>query len=652
MMQQANLVVCTSLVALLSTNVLAQQPPESMSDSRLRQLKNVVDSIAGTSSEKPRVFKLPDGCVRFLMAPPLTHFPVEAVPGKTPEQVASQFLQDHRPLFVDDSDSVEFQVIQVIRGDPLTRVRYGQRYRNIEVFGAQMLIAVDRSGGIASVTSDIMCHTEWLDTGNVSFTPSVDSVAAGKKAVEFLTQQHPKLEFDPSPAELKVFSPVVVALPGTPKLVWQTTVVDRNERQVKELILVDAHTGEIPFHYSLFPNAKYRRIHDWNGTTTTFDPNVRIEGQDPCGIADVDNAYDYLEDTYDFYHQTNIDRDSWDGAGADLIAEVRYGTTGAEWDTDHIRVASNELTDDTIGHEFTHGVFDTNVPGISRSGETGAIEESFCDMFGEWIDQTNGTGGGSDWYLFEDWASTPWPWRRMDDPTACKTSSIYGNDFGNLTQPDRLYGPGWYWGSDDYGGLHHNLGVGNKLGYLLTGGGSFNGYTISGLGIPKAGDLFYECLTGQLNATSTYYGLGDALQAATAVQSIGLTQSQRTEVDEACRAVEIVHTLMGCWNLDEGSGTTAGDSTPYNRDCTFGGDPAWVGGVSGQGSDHALEFDGEDDAHRDALPALCGGAVTISAWIKATSVSDQYDPMMTQYDGSSGDAGYYLCRIMASPRFI
>jgi hypothetical protein len=422
-------------------------------------------------------------------------------------------------------------------------------------------------------------------------------------------------------------------------------VVDKNERQVKELILTDAHTGEILFYYSLWPNAKYRRIHDWSGTTTTLDPNVRIEGEDPCGIADVDNAYDYLEDAYDFYN-TQCQRDSYDGTGGMLIAEVRYGSTGAWWLTDRMRVAQNELTDDTIGHEFTHGVFDANVPGITRSGETGAIEESFCDMFGEWIDQDNGDAG-TQWYLFEDWASTPYPWRRMDRPDLVYTSSTYGNDFGNLTQPDRLYGPGWYWDSNDYGGVHHNLGVGSKLGYLLTQtqGVTFNGYSVTGLGITKAADLFYECLTHQLNAASNYYGLGNALQAAAATPSVGLTSAERTEVEEACRAVEIYNTLMGSWNLDEGTGTTAGDSTSYDRDCTTSANPTWAAGLSGEGSDHALEFDGNDDAHRAALPALCGGPVTISAWIKVSSSmsSDGDYAVAAQYAYESGEyKGYWL----------
>ena len=161
--------------------------------------------------------------------------------------------------------------------------------------------------------------------------------------------------------------------------------------------------------------------------------------------------------------------------------------------------------------------------------------------------------------------------------------------------------------------------------------------------------MFYESLGSGLNTSTTYYDLCDVLMDDAA--SLGFSSAEIGKLMTACQTVEIYQTLMGSWPLDEGSGTTAGDSTAYNRDCTFAGDPNWVAGVSGQGSDHALDFDGNDDAHRNALPALCGGAATISAWVKPTSISDQYDPIVTQYHDGSGDHGYYLCLNYGKPTF-
>ena len=50
--------------------------------------------------------------------------------------------------------------------------------------------------------------------------------------------------------------------------------------------------------------------------------------------------------------------------------------------------------------------------------------------------------------------------------------------------------------------------------------------------------------------------------------------------------------LVVRWSLDEGSGTTAFDSSGNGYDGEFIGDPQWVDGHGGGG---ALEFDGDDD---------------------------------------------------------
>ena len=43
----------------------------------------------------------------------------------------------------------------------------------------------------------------------------------------------------------------------------------------------------------------------------------------------------------------------------------------------------------------------------------------------------------------------------------------------------------YYCKSNDNGGVHINSGVNNKAAYLMTDGGTFNGYTINPLGMDK-----------------------------------------------------------------------------------------------------------------------------------------------------------------------
>src|SRR5678809_204665 len=82
--------------------------------------------------------------------------------------------------------------------------------------------------------------------------------------------------------------------------------------------------------------------------------------------------------------------------------------------------------------------------------QSGAINESLSDVFGEFIDQTNGHGNDAPsvkWLLGEDVAGLG-AIRDMKNPSS----------FG---QPDRMTSPYYYTGSGDSGGVHTNSGVNN-----------------------------------------------------------------------------------------------------------------------------------------------------------------------------------------------
>jgi C1A family cysteine protease len=104
--------------------------------------------------------------------------------------------------------------------------------------------------------------------------------------------------------------------------------------------------------------------------------------------------------------------------------------------------------------------------------------------------------------------------------------------------------------------------------------------------------------------------------------------------------------LVGWWRFDEGSGSTAGDSSPYGNDGTISG-ASWVLNASADGS-HALSFDGVNDYMQvpDASSLDLTGDMTIEAWVcwdggvgMIVAKGDRnsyYDPyqMMVNADGS------------------
>ena len=62
--------------------------------------------------------------------------------------------------------------------------------------------------------------------------------------------------------------------------------------------------------------------------------------------------------------------------------------------------------------------------------------------------------------------------------------------------------------------MHTNSGVNNKAAFLMTDGGTFNGRTVTGIGITKASRIYYEVQTAMLTSGSDYADLASALPQA------------------------------------------------------------------------------------------------------------------------------------------
>ncbi|MGB2863035.1 MAG: LamG domain-containing protein [Sedimentisphaerales bacterium] len=93
--------------------------------------------------------------------------------------------------------------------------------------------------------------------------------------------------------------------------------------------------------------------------------------------------------------------------------------------------------------------------------------------------------------------------------------------------------------------------------------------------------------------------------------------------------------LVGWWRLDEGSGTTASDSSSSGNDGTFVGTPQWVaaGKVNG-----ALEFDGGDSVNVAGAADIQPESLTLMTWVNFNDV----DVALGRQDYLSKDDDYAL----------
>ena len=546
---------------------------------------------------------------------------------------------------------------------------------------------VNAQGGIDAVMSDIMCDMEALDAGKLSFSPGINASAAQSKAVEFLAAQHPQIQLDASAATLMIYVPSVIGRNGDPQLVWQTEVSSTGGGEfVHELVLVDAHTGDIALNYSLICYAVADReiYHEALYTKLLKDEDGEYnkpwpEWTSPKGLTFEELVYltwDYLDKTQQFYWDVH-ERQGYNDANVATKARLLPNhAAGASWKGSYI-VIGYDITwdpipnvghcaqDDCIAHEFTHGVTQTT-SGLEYQGESGAISEAFSDAWGEWIDLNDYDADDLSekrWWFDEDYYINieDMPYRSMKNPPECTCRHYYNktgdpNNDCNTPHPDYYKKPG-HWinigDTDNKHFMHHNCGVGNKLCYLLTdgsaddpsGGGTFNGHTVNGMGIVPAAKLFYQCQY-LLPPAAEYYDLYYALDQAAI--NLNLSSTERVNIREACMAVEIFDEKVGRWRFDEGNGQTVEDSAGNYDDGTLGdsntvenSDPNWF---EDPAHGWCLAFDGVDDYVRLPNDVLIPNnySKSIAMWFYVDSPWVEYEKLLTWYDGESNKASIFL----------
>jgi hypothetical protein len=138
------------------------------------------------------------------------------------------------------------------------------------------------------------------------------------------------------------------------------------------------------------------------------------------------------------------------------------------------------------GHEMTHGVVQ-NTANLEYVGESGALNESFADVFGVLIDR-------DDWLVGEDVVLTSaFPsgaLRSMSNPY----NGASTGDFGGGWQPKKYSER--YTGSQDNGGVHINSGIPNHAFYLFASNGA--------VGKEKAEQVYYRALTNYMVKSSKF----------------------------------------------------------------------------------------------------------------------------------------------------
>lgn len=525
------LTVCSLYLSVFATvtigaEVSAKLPPEKQA---------LVKSLQAQGARLS--FNKKTGQLRFLSNDRAAYLTVPGAYVGQPARVSAMaFAQTYGPLFGLRDASVELMPIREsknARGG--SSVRFQQVRQGVPVIGGELIVNMDANHSLLSMNGEV--------TNNrvLALQPTINANGARATALAAVAKWH-RLSTDILEAtnpELSIYEPRLIG-PGQAqtRLVWRVQVKPRVTKPVRELVLVDARDGTIALHFNQVPDAKNRITSNSNASSALPGTLVCNESSgDTCSGGanlDADAAHLYAGQTYDFYF-TNHARDSLNNAGMALRSSVNWtdgvSCPNAFWDsTQMVYCAGMSRADDVVAHELTHGVTE-NTSNLIYLYQSGAINESFSDIWGEFVDQTNGLGsdGASfDWQIGEDTPAGVGVIRNMANPT------LFGD-------PDRMTSTNYYTGDDDNGGVHSNSGINNKAVYLMTVGGTFNGVTVNGLGITKVAKIYYEAQTQLLTLGSDYIDLYNAIYQAcqNLIGSSGIVSGDCAEVRSATDAVEM-----------------------------------------------------------------------------------------------------------------
>ncbi|PKQ31191.1 MAG: metalloprotease [Actinobacteria bacterium HGW-Actinobacteria-2] len=287
------------------------------------------------------------------------------------------------------------------------------------------------------------------------------------------------------------------------------------------------------------PEAVSRLISNADNVERLPGKRVREEGQPATGDAAVDEAYDGFGSTWALFHDV-YGRNSIDGVGERLLGTVHYGQgyQNAFWNGTRMVFGDGDgeifgrftASLDVIGHELTHGVVE-HTAALVYSGQSGALNESVADVFGVLVTQYQRRQpvAEADWLVGGDLllpGVTGVGLRNMLHPGTAYDDPRLGKDPQPASMADYVQT------TSDNGGVHYNSGIPNRA-FALT------ATTLGGFAWERAGQIWYDVLTGGKITADCSFAAFAALTIAAAVRRYGKDSGDARAVADAWRAVGV-----------------------------------------------------------------------------------------------------------------
>lgn len=454
----------------------------------------------------------------------------------------------------------------------MTHVRFNQVVNGIPVEGSEVIAHFNKNHEIVSVNGRT---NQTLVDQLVDTTPAISQDDALQAALSSINAPQ-ELTYEPT-SEL-----VIYPFENKNHTAYKINVNFMGEEPGNWFVFVDAKTGKVIDQFNglmhaeehktqtgsgLGVNGEHRKLHitrvkepqsgtrfaladyshenlegifTYDATSDWDSSNDKIyTGNSASFTSDYDraavDAHYNSEKVYEYYLNEH-GRNSLDGEGMAINSYVHMGVdyNNAFWNGRYMAYGDGDgeffiplsAGLDVAAHEMTHGVI-THTANLAYRNQSGALNESFADVFGALVDD-------NDWEMGEDImapaakADGVTRLRSLSDPNSVVVSNPQRAAYGSGVYPahmDEYYNMPL---NVDNGGVHVNSSITNHAAYLIG----------EELGREKLGKIYYRALSVYLTSNSNFSEARQAIvQAATDLYGSG--SAEVSAVNEGFDAVGI-----------------------------------------------------------------------------------------------------------------
>jgi Zn-dependent metalloprotease len=323
--------------------------------------------------------------------------PGDLLPASTasaPAAKAQEFFARFGEIFgISDASQLELTSRSTDRYGS-THLTYEQVFEGVPVFGAILKVHLDARNRLTAVNGVFVPD---LALGT---TPTLSAAQAAGLAITEVVANPPQdqngavarlsaSDLSAASAKLMVYRTGLIRdVKGANQLAYEVVVT--NGSTVREFVYVHAHAGKILNRFSGVEDALFRRLFE-----ESTDNQVWQEGDPFPGPLNEDQQNIVIASGHSYYHFFNaFGRDSYDGLGHEMQSvnnDPTIACPNANWNGATTNYCNGVTADDVVAHEWGHA-YTEFTHNLIYQWQSGALNESYSDIWGETIDSLNGFG--------------------------------------------------------------------------------------------------------------------------------------------------------------------------------------------------------------------------------------------------------------------